>query len=66
MVFLRQITGKKGKWQRDRTWRSKAEAKVIKEAVTYSLGVYIDKRQETVAEWVELTTMLEVFNKDAG
>ena len=46
--FLRQITGHKAKRQRDRTWRSKSAAKVIKEAVTQSLGAYIDNRQATV------------------
>ena len=66
MVLLIQITGQKSKHQRDRTWRSAAAEKVIKEAVTQSLGAYIDKRQATVAEWVDLRLILEVCDKETG
>ena len=43
MGFLRQVTGQKKKRQRDGTWRSETSAEVLKEAVTQTLGVYIDK-----------------------
>ena len=43
MGFLRQMTDQKAKRQRDGTWRSDAAAKVLKEAVTQTLGSYIDK-----------------------
>ena len=42
--FLRNIMGQKEKRQRDGTWRSKAEANVIKEAGTQTLGTCIEKR----------------------
>ena len=38
----------------DITWRCVAADKVLKKAGTQSLGVYIDKQQATVAEWVVL------------
>ena len=47
--FLRQITGHKEKRQRGGNWRSVVAAKVLKEAGTRSLGVYIEKRQAIVA-----------------
>ena len=64
MRFLRQTTGQKEKWQRDGTWRSEAADKFIKEAGTQSLGAYIDKRQATVAEWVALRPIIEVYDKE--
>ena len=66
VVFLSHITGQKVKQYRDGTWRSKAVYKVLKEAVTQSLGSYIYKQQTTVAEWVALRPMLEVSYKDTG
>ena len=63
MGLLRQITGHKAKRQRNRNWRSATVEKVIKEAVTQSLGEYIDNRQAKVAEWVVLQTILEICNK---
>ena len=47
--FLRHMTGQKVKRQKDGTWRGETEAKVLKEAVTQTLGTYIDKLQATVA-----------------
>ena len=64
--FPRQIMGQNSEQQRDRTWQSVASEKVIKEAVTQSLGSYIYKQQTTVAEWVALRPMLEVSYKDTG
>ena len=65
MVFISQITGKRIELNRDGTCKSVAEEKVLKEAVTQSLRAYIDRRQATVAEWVALQPILEVFDKDA-
>ena len=42
------------------TWKRVAEKKFLNEARTQSLGACIDKRQETVAEWVLLRPILEV------
>ena len=37
VVFPRQITGQKAKWQRDGNWRSEAAEKILKEAGTQYL-----------------------------
>ena len=64
--FLSQITGQKANRQRDRNFRSKAAATVIKEAGTQYLGSYINKRQATVTEWVVSRQTLKVCNKEKG
>ena len=58
--FLRQVTDQTAKRQRYGTWRSAAAAIVLKEAVTQTLGMYIDKRQATVAGWMALKPIIEV------
>ena len=35
-------------------------------AGTQTLGAYIDKRQTTVAEWVALRPILNLYNRDTG
>ena len=57
---------KTSKRQRDVTWRNSAAASVLKEAGSQTLGLYIDKWQATVAEWVTLRPILEVCNMDTG
>ena len=54
MIFLRQITGQRGDFQKDGTWKSVAAEKVLKKVVNQYLGEYIDKLQATVAEWAAL------------
>ena len=61
--FLMQVTGQKAKCQRDRTWRSVAAARILKEAGTQTLGKYINKLQTTVAEWVALRLILDIFDR---
>ena len=41
-------------------------ASVLKEAGTQTLGTYIDKRQATVEEWMELRPILDVYNREPG
>ena len=60
MGLLRQMTGHKEKRQRDGIWRSEATSKVIKEAGNQILVEYIEKRQATVSEWVELRLILDI------
>ena len=60
--FLRYILGKMSVRQKDRTWKCVASQKVLKKIVTQSLVDYIDRRQATVAEWVALRPILEVFD----
>ena len=64
--FLIKLTRNNPKRQRDRTWRSESSTKVLKEARNQTLGAYIDKRQETVAEWVALRPMLEICDRKMG
>ena len=64
--LLRQVMGKTYKRQRDGTWRNKAATRVFKEARTQTLGTYIDNRQVTVVEWVELRPILEVCDREIG
>ena len=66
MVLPIQITGQKAKRQRDENCQSEAAEKVLKEAGNQSLGAYIDKWQATVAEWVALKPILEIFDKETG
>ena len=58
--FLIQLTLRKATLQGGGTWRSLAVARVLKEAVTQTLGTYIDKRQAKVAEWVALSPILKI------
>ena len=46
--FLRQVMGQKDKQQREGNWRSMAAARLFKEAVNQTLGMYIEKRQAIV------------------
>ena len=64
--FLRQVPDNKAKRQMDGTWRSVAAKRVLKEAVTQTLGTYIDKRQMTVAEWVALRPIIEICDRETG
>ena len=43
-----------------------AVEKVLNKSGTQSLGAYIGMRQATVAEWVALHTILEVYDKETG
>ena len=62
--FLRQVTGQTAKLQRDGIWISVAVDSVPKETRAQTLGMFIDKQYETVAEWVTLRPIIEVRNKD--
>ena len=62
--FLRQVTEKKARCQWGGTWRKAAAESVLKESGTQKLGTYINKRQETVEEWVVLILMYKVWDKE--
>ena len=62
--FISQITGQRGILHEDGTWRKVTAAEVLEKAVTHSRGTYIYRRQETVAEWVALRPILEVYNRE--
>ena len=39
---------------------------MLKEAVTNTLGAYIDKRQAILVEWIVLRTIIEICDSDTG
>ena len=43
-----------------------AAASVTKEAGVQTLGTYIDRRKETVVDWVILRLLLEVCDREMG
>ena len=63
MGFLRQVIEKTEKRQGGGTWRSAAAESVLKDAGTHILRAYIDKQQVTVAEWVVLSPILDIFDR---
>ena len=50
--------------QEDGTWRQVSAEKFLDNSVTPSPGTYIDRRQETVSEWVALRPILEVCDRE--
>ena len=64
--FLRNITGQMEVRRKYGTWWQVAVEEVLEKAVTQYLGSYIDRRQATVAEWVTLRLILEVYNRETG
>ena len=64
--LINQIMGQREVRQNYSTWRCVAAYKVLKKSETQSLGAYIDRWQETVADRVELRPILEVCDKETG
>ena len=64
--FLIQGMVHKAKRQKVGTCRSATAAMVLKEAVTQTLGTYIDKKQGKVAEWVALRPIPEIYDRYTG
>ena len=64
MGFLRQVVGKKTRRIEDGSWRKASADGVLQAAGTKPLKTYIDKSQETLAEWVALRPIFGVFSKD--
>ena len=62
--FLRMITGKKSKQLGDGTWDSPRTEVIRKKAVTQLARIYIERRQETVAQWVALHPLFEVCARE--
>ena len=48
---------------REVAWRKEGQYRVLQAAGTEPLREYIDKKQETVVEWVALRPIFEVFVK---
>ena len=66
MGFLIQVKNLKEKNLKDGSWRKVVADRVIQGAGTQPLQTYLDRRQATVAEWVELRPIFEVCARDMG
>ena len=64
--FLQQMTGMKAQRLGDVIWKKEGQDRVLQAAVTELLREYINKRQETVAEWVALRPIFKVCAKYLG
>ena len=64
--FLRQVKRTKVKSQKDISWWKVASERVLQGAGTQPLKTYIDRRQVTVAEWVALRRIFEVYVKETS
>ena len=61
--FLWQVTGMKDQKLGGKTWRNEGADGVLQAAGTKPIWGYINKRQATVAEWVDLRPIFEVCAK---
>ena len=52
--------------RRDRTWRRKGDESVLKAAGTQKIRIYIDRRQSTVSQWLDLWPIFEVYMQKTG
>ena len=66
MGFLRKVEGMTDKNLEVDTWKKEGADRVIQAIGTKPLREYIERRQATVAEWVALQTIFEVFAKYTG
>ena len=64
--FFHQILQKRARRQADGEWETPAAEEFIREAGTQLAAKYIGRRKETVAQWVDLRTLLEVCTWDTG
>ena len=62
--FLQHTRGMKAQRLGDAIWKKEGQYRVLQAAGTEPLREYIDKRQEAVAEWVDLRTIFEVYKMD--
>ena len=66
MGFLRQVTKSKEKWLKGGLWLKAEAKKVLHEAETQLLQIYLGRIQETVAEWVSQRPIFDVCARDTG
>ena len=64
--FLQEITGKRAKQLEDGTWEMPGAEGIREAAGTWSERTYIERRQETVAQWVALRPLFQVCAKETG
>ena len=63
---LRQVTGKQVRRRRYGTFQGEGDERVLKAAGTQGVHTYIDRRQATVAQWVDLLPVFEVYERETG
>ena len=66
MVFLRQVAGMTNQKLGINTWHKEGVERVLQETETKPFRGYTERRQATVAEWVALRPIFEVFVKETG
>ena len=66
MGLLRQVTGNNARRKKDGSWRRAASGRVIQEVGMKPLQTYIDQRQATLSEWMDLRPIFEVWVKETG
>ena len=64
--FLRMIMGKKSKQLGYGTWDTPGTEVIDEKLVTQLDRIYIEQRQETVAQWVALHPLFEVCARETG
>ena len=64
--FLQQVTGTKVRRLGEKTWTKKGPDRLLQAAGNKQVQEYIDKRQATLAEWVSLWPIFEVYAKETG
>ena len=58
--FLRQVTKSKAKWLSYSEYQKAMTNKVLQVVETQPLQTYLDRRQATVAEWMDLRHIFDV------
>ena len=64
--FLQLITGKTSRRLGYRTWETTGTKDVRETERTQSARIYIEQRQETVAQWVALRPLFQVCTREIG
>ena len=64
--FLKQIMGDKAQRNIEGTWVTPASGEVLREYGAQTAATYIRRRQVTVAQWVDLIPIFEVFAQEQG
>ena len=64
--LLQQVMGMKSLTIEEETWTKEGTDRVLQTAGNKPLREYIEKRQVTVSEWVDLRPIFEVCTKEMG
>ena len=64
VIFLRQVTCKQATQRRHGSWRQVTAEAVLQGAGTQTIRTYVDRRQETMTEWVSTRTIFDVCARE--